>query len=476
MTLPITLSDDPNIAVYKRLAAALEKAFAQDILAPGAVMPSTRELSRSLGLSRATVVRAYEQLNRDGHLLAEAGGKTYVARQRGQVSSSSGSKKSLTAIHTFVSDDTAEFLSPYAKRLSDFSWSPNVAVQLNFGAPPRWSLPLSKWKYILNKTCSELDPSAMDYIRHPFGDIGVREVFSDYIKRRKGVQCDTSQTIAFADSESPLVYISRLLIEPGDVVVVEEPGHIGARDLFSTHGAEVLSVPIDDNGMQVQLLEEILQEQKVKFIYVTPSFQDPTGICMSLERRRRLVELAEKHNVLIVEDAWDGNSSYITPLLPSLFALSGSANVFYIYSFWKLLYPLSMVSCLIVPPQFVSIFFSAKMQSNGVSPVIEHHTLKIFIENGGLEAHFRSVQKKLVLRRQAMIAKLISIFGKDIRIKKQSAAFWLTAEFTGAISEESLIGRAKAEGVEIVSAASYYFNPEKVQSMAYLVPFVDFEI
>ncbi|MDR3613094.1 MAG: PLP-dependent aminotransferase family protein [Candidatus Obscuribacterales bacterium] len=465
--IPIKISNDAEIAIYKRLASALEVAIAEGLLEPGAVMASSRELASSTGLSRATVVRAYELLFRSGHLIARAGGKTYISESLRQIALPSVDEISRTY-------DLPENISTFGKRLSTFDWTPNVNARfLNYGGPPLWALPQAKWKYLLSKVCSELDPVAINYGRHPFGDDSIRESIVNFLRRRKGIQCKAEQLITFTDSGSPLVYISRMLVNEGDVVVVEDPCRLGARDTLLSHGARLIAVPVDDNGIRTDIIKNYLHEHEIKMIYVSPSFHDPLGFNMSMQRRSELLELANEHNIAIVEDAWESDYSYITPNYPTLYSLSPKENIFYIYSFWKLFYPVSMASCLVVPPEFIRPFMATKLQANEVSSVIEQRTIAEFIDSGHLEKHIKNIRKSLIVKRQAMIEKLTRLFGKSLKIKKQSAAFWLTVEFRDHSIVEEMLALAVENGIKFVSTAPYYADGKGSQ-LEFLVPFADF--
>jgi GntR family transcriptional regulator/MocR family aminotransferase len=465
--IPIRISNDTQIAIYRRLASALETAIAEGLLEPGSVMASSRELASSTGLSRATVVRAYELLFRSGHLIARAGGKTYISESPQQIALPSADEIDRTY-------DLPENISTFGKRLSRFDWTPNKNARfLNYGAPPQWALPQAKWKYVLSKICSELNPVELNYWRHPFGDESIRESIINFLRRRKGIKCKPDQLVTFADSGSPLVYISRMLINDGDIVMVEDPCRLGARDTLLSHGAKLIAVPIDDNGIRTDIIKNYLQEHAVKMIYVSPSFHDPLGFNMSMQRRHELLELADEHNIAIVEDAWESDYSYITPNQPTLYSLSPRENIFYIYSFWKLFYPVSMASCLVVPPEFVSPFMAAKLQANEVSSVIEHRTIADFIDSGHLEKHIKNIRKLLTAKRHNMIEKLTRLFGKSLTIKKQSAAFWLTVEFQEKAIVEEMLALATENDITFVSTAPYYADG-KGSLMEYLVPFADF--
>jgi GntR family transcriptional regulator / MocR family aminotransferase len=468
MDLPLILSRDKKILLRERLGSSLMDAIDQGRLSAGAPLPSSRELAASLGISRPTVVRAYEDLVRIGYLETRPGGKTYVAsRHPGQESISNRA-------NVLEVEATNHGLAVVGRRLAAIDLCRGAAADqplLNFGAPPHWALPLHDWKQILRRNCAALDPAQFELSPHPFGHLLLRDVTADYLRRRQGVDCTVDQVIIFAGPQSPLFFVAKLFIEPGDNVIVEEPGHIGARNTFTACGARILSAPVDDEGISMDAVKEYARE-KIKLIYITPKFHDPTGVCLSSARRAQLAELAAEHDILIVEDAWDSDYRYISPDLPALQSMSNN-NVFYIYSFWKSLYPLSMVGCLVVPERYIKIFEKAKSLIDGVNPVLEHYTLAEFIAEGHLERHLKTVTRQLTQQRKNLIEDLISAFGTALRVPKQSAAFWLTARLDIKAPAAALLDAAKSAGVKMISTQAFYANKSDSPTHEFLISFTE---
>lgn len=431
-------------------------------------MPSSRELAVSMGISRPTVVRAYEELVRTGYLETRPGGKTYVAGQMPE------QQNALEAQPIVQKASSALALGAIGRRLGTLDLHRGAAAdqpQLNFGAPPQWALPLHGWKQILKRNCANLDPTQFELAPHPFGHRALREVTADYLKRRQGVNCSLDQVIMFAGSQSPLFFVSELFIEPGDNVIVENPGPIGARNTFLACGARLLAAPVDDEGISTAAVEELASE-KIKLIYVTPKFHDPTGVCMSSARRAQLIELAQRHDILIVEDAWDSDYCYISPNPPAL-QNSLPENIFYIYSFWKTLYPLSTAACLVVPEQYTKLFETAKSLIDGINPVLEHYTLAEFIGDGHLERHLKTVTRQLAQQRQNMIEDLVSTFGTAVSLPKQSAAFWLSARIDTVSPAAGLLTKAKSAGVNMISTRAFYAEAILPTDHQFLISFTE---
>jgi GntR family transcriptional regulator/MocR family aminotransferase len=472
MSLLLFLSTDDSEPLHRRLIVALTEAITSSRLTPGSLVPSSRELAQSLGISRATVSKAYTELVRTGYLSTRAGGKTRVADSLPIADPQSN--PAISPIHEVGKRIVAcpqgeidDYISSYAARLGE------IGIVANWGvvdaAAPKRLLPIAQWKQILTKYCNELDSEKLS--THPFGEASFRTTIARFLYRSRAINCGPDQVITFLESQSGLNYISQVLIDEGDLVIVEDPCFVNARNIFLAHGAEVLSVPVDDQGLRIELLsEKISAGQRVKLIYVAPSFHDPTGVCMSLERRQKLLEFAEEHQALIVEDAWDGSHTFVKDVPPPLYVLSKNANVLYLCSFWKVLYPLSMVSCLIVPQKFIPYFEHAKMIAQEASPGIER-TLEEFIETGLMEKHLKWVVRVLTPVRQNIIESLLQTFGQSVHIRKQSSAFWLTVQFDPLLELEEIKRKAVESGLVLVSTSLYYAEPSTSSKNEFIVHF-----
>jgi len=465
MNLPLIISKDQKISLRRRLEAALIEAIESNRVVSGAPLPSSRELATATGISRATVVRVYEELVRIGYLESHPGGKTYVKE-----SPFPSTESRDTGSESEVDDNQ---LSGFGQHLLEIDLARGSSADqptLFYGAPPKWALPLNDWKLILRKNCVALDPSQFEYLPHPFGSVALRSTVAQYLNRTHGLVCSPDQVVISTNSQSPLNFISQLFIKTGDTAIVESPGHIGARNIFTACGANVRAVPIDDEGLNIEALKECIDET-VKIIYVTPSFHDPTGVSMSLDRRRQLIQLADTHNIILIEDAWDSDHSYISPHLPGLQSIAPQNSIFFIYSFWKVLYPLSMVGVLVVPPRFVELFLKAKWLMDGINPVLEHYTLAELIEEGHLERHLKTVKRQLKVQRQNLLEVLVSAFRSSIHLPKQSSAYWLTARFDPALVEQSLFETVAEMGLKIVSTKCFYPDPADYPVGEFIIPF-----
>lgn len=432
------------------LSNAIALAIDEGRLVVGDRMPSSRDLSLFLGIARATVVAAYDELIASGYLNAERGSGTYVA-----------GGKALKALKTAPLAVTEQFdwhalgsenaerlraLPPQLEVLGD--WDP-----LNHGALPPDLLPLRQWrKVIINQFLEE--SSAMPH--HEIDVMGyppLRESISVFLRRTQGIVCDPEQIIIFSSNQSALNHLFSLLITPGDLAVCEEPCYAGVREQFRLKGAQVVTVPVDEDGIIPECLP---QDKPARFLYLTPAHQDPTGATLSASRREQVLRWAYANNACIIEDAWDSDFHYAGAPAPPLFSLDKRGCVIYLYTFWKTLFPLVATGFLVLPKNLVPLFKAAKYMFDIPIPLIEHLALAELIAEGELERHIRKVWKILRRRRQSFIHEMTVRFGTSVVFLAEGAGLHLVARFSDKWSAEVISASAKAAGIPLTPTTECY--------------------
>jgi len=468
MDLPVVIDRRDKTPVWLQLSRSLRERILEGQLAAGVSMPSSRELGEMLGLSRATVVKSYTDLISQGYLDATPGGGTFVSRSVRRQEPGTEDTGDSAADN---SSPAMERLSVEGQRLMQLRIARATSgdlPELNYGSPPVDMLPARQWKEIMISHCRLQNPHRLDYQPETFGDFKLRVAIAAYLGRAKALRCDPEQIIVFSGSQQALYYICRLLLDPGDSVVVEHPGYGGARNAILSRGASLLPVSVDVDGMIVSDIPSS-DDEKIKLAYVTPSAHDPTGMIMSLDRRKALLEWASRTGAFIVEDAWDGDYTYVKPPLPSLQGLDRDERVLYIYSFWKVLYPLLTVGVLVLPRPLIPVFERAKMLAERQFPLLEHYALCEFIEEGFLERHIKKTRSIYERRRQALIAALSSVFRWSATIPKQSSGLHLCVRFSMQFPETELLECARAAGLPLVSTRPYYLD--NAPACEFLIPF-----
>jgi GntR family transcriptional regulator/MocR family aminotransferase len=453
-------------ATYRSLIDAIADAIDVGLLTDGDRMPGSRELAQHVGTSRSTVTRAFDALIARGYLIGNRGSGTVVAAKHRPA------QREIVLATKSGSFSWEETFSPTAIRLLSAEQSLNMSgdfKQLNYGALPEDMLPLNEWRrivYNLSKQFNGNDLSDDAGTRDVFGCQTLRQAISGFLHRTRGIVCSAGQIVLYSGTQNALGDIARLLVNPGDVAVLERPGYVGAREQLRIHGADVFDVDVDQAGLIVEQVPSMLKERQAKWLYVTPDGQDPTGSVMSEERRLKLLRLASANGAALIEDAWNAEFQYAGPKLPPLYSLDRSGAVIYLYTFWRLLHPLTSVSCIVLPEQLVPLFKRAKHLSDRQYPMVEHYVLAELIASGCLEEHMRCVWKQLRKQRQALIFAFSQAFKNRVSIAPAQSGLHLLVNFDISFIAEEIEKSAVQAGVPLIATEAYYAcNPVSNQFM-----------
>jgi DNA-binding transcriptional MocR family regulator len=264
------------------------------------------------------------------------------------------------------------------------------------------------------------------------------------------------EVMMLSGSQQGIDLVAKLLLDPGDIVVVEEPSFFPAIQAFKTIGARVMGVPMDENGMRMDVLEQLLQRYRPKFIYTMPTFQNPTGIEMELERRKRLVELACKYRVLIVEDDAYGDLCYEGHSLPILKSMDNDGYVIYLSTFSKNIYSGLRLGWMVAHKRVVKEFAAAKQIMDLHSSSLSQWIIERFITNGSLEAHVPKICREYRIRRDAMYDALSKYAPADLIWNRPRGGYYIWCKLPGGVSASKLVSKAAKYKVVFVPGTPFF--------------------
>ncbi len=457
MELVLHLEYKPSVPLFRRLSDALRKAIVDGRLSPGQRLPSVRDLSSSLRISRATVLRSLEDLHSQGYLESSPRSGAHVRRTLpGELG---GIRASYPDERALRSHQVAPVgLSVYGARLLENDASERATAFLypetNYGGPPLDLAPLKQWKDLLVRHCRKRDLCEQEYILEPFGYPPLRQAVAAFLRQSRAVRCTAEQIMVFSSRQARLSILARVLLDPGDHVAVENPGFPGFRHVAAPYGAIIDPVPIDGEGISVESLRRLRPAPKL--VYVTPSPHDPTGVVMSLARRKELLAWAHSTATLVLEDDFDCEYCYEGQLLPSLQGIDYGNIVIYRRCFWKVLFPVLRLGFLVIPKQLVPIMSLAKAKVERDVPLLEQLALTDFINEGHLERHILRISKVYDARRQAMVKALTRYCASFISISKASSGMHLIIWIHSTLSDEELHALAFEAGISMLTTGPYY--------------------
>lgn len=455
MEFAIALDPQSDVPLYRQLYESFRQLILTGKLLPKQRLPATRTLAKSLAISRATAVQSYEQLISEGYLQTVGGAGTYVCDFLPE--DLLHSKPIAPPKTSYLADNLN--LSTYGTSLTTDTplYSPRLALPIEFryGQPALDAFPLNLWRQLISRHCRH-NRLMLDYANDSLGYQPLREAIARYLVQSRAVQCNANQVLIASGSQQALALVSRILLDRGDGIALEDPGYLGARHIFLSQGAELYPVPVDCSGMLVEKLFH--HSPNIKLIYVTPSHQFPTGAVLSLPRRLELLAWAEQAGVLIIEDDYDSEFRYEGQPIPALQGLGRADSVVYIGTFSKVMFPSLRIAYLVVPPRLVNVFARAKWLADRQSPLLEQYVLADFINEGHLERHIRRMKALYDGRRQALVRSLVTYLGDRVTILGENAGMHLMVRLSTNLSDRMLVERAATVGVGLVSADRYYLN------------------
>lgn len=400
----ISLERTSSIPLYRQLYDRLRNAILSGQLAVGTRLPPTRAFAEELEVSRNTVVTAFEQLTAEGYIEGKIGAGSYVsstlpddilqlrARQREQAQ--------------FERSAFSTVLSQRGSIIAGISVSTGISAPCPFrsGVPALDAFPFKVWEQLVVRHWRKPSPDLLCY-GHTAGYRPLREAIASYLGAARGVRCEPEQVIIVTGAQKSIDLAGRLLLDPGDGVWVEDPGYPNARRALLGTGARLIPIPVDGEGLNVET-GIARQDSRVRMTYITPSYQYPLGISMSLARRLRLLEWANQANTWILEDDYDSEYRYTGRPLAALQGLDQVGRVIYIGTFSKVLFPSLRLGYVVVPPDLIDPFVTALALTNRSIPTIDQAVLTDFIAEGHFARHIRRM-RMLYAERQSVLVELV---------------------------------------------------------------------
>jgi GntR family transcriptional regulator/MocR family aminotransferase len=427
--LQITLDERSGHAgsIYRQLCDAIRDGR----LTAGERLPSTRELAADLRVARGTVTSVYDRLIAEGYLVSRRGSGTFVS------DAVAGADRPGRAARA-----GAVRPKPIWDRLPDpIDDGPPVPYDLSVGGPDPELFPLPVWRRMVSQA---LRPAL---IRHSIYDSGghpdLQAGIARYLGLSRSVQASAADVLLTNGAQQALDLCSRVLVEPGDVVAVEDPGYSAAAWLFASHRAELVGVGVDQEGLIVDELPDA-----AKIIYVTPSHQFPTGAVMSLARRLALLDWAATHNAVIIEDDYDSEFRYADRPLEPLQSLDRDGRVIYVGSFSKIMLPLLRVGYLIAPAALQPALRRAKGLADWQGDRVTQTALARFLDEGLLAQHLRRSLRIYRQRRDLLLAGVDPLPG--LSVLPSAAGLHICLRFTDPTVDDHLVAqRAAVAGIAL---------------------------
>jgi 2-aminoadipate transaminase len=286
----------------------------------------------------------------------------------------------------------------------------------------------------------------------------------------EGMSVEHDEIVVTTGGQQVIDLVTKALIDPGDVVVCEAPTYPGAVPVFSSYEADVVQIEMDGDGMRVDLLGDALDRlerdgRRPKFIYTVPSFQNPAGVSLSLERRRRLVQIANERELLVLEDNPYGLLRYEGTPDPPLFALDGGVYVMYLGTFSKILSPGIRLGWVVAPPPVLEKINLGKQAADLCSSALAQFMVHAYFQESDWRAYVASLTEIYRMRRDTMLDSLAEFFPAEAEWTRPSGGLFVWVTLPDFIDTTDLLARALRDNVAFVPGTGAYLDGRGRSSM-----------
>jgi len=439
-------------SLYRQVYEGYRKAIVDGSLRPGQRVPSTRVLASELGISRMPVLNAYSQLLAEGYFKGRVGSGTVVSKslpdRMGKIGPATAESKRPDQQRRRVAKRASKLASAEGFYRSRGLGPFNVS-QIGFDC-----FPLTLWNSLVTRHARNVQAKSLDY-GDPMGLKELRESIAEYLRIARGVRCEARQILIVSGSQQGLEITTRVLLDPGDRVWMEEPGYRFARSVFAGAGCVVVPVRVDGEGLNVAAGAK--QCAGARAVLVTPSHQYPLGVTMSASRRLQLLDWAESNGSWIIEDDYDSEYRYEGMPVTSLQGLDRNSRVVYIGTFSKVLFPSLRLGYVVIPEDLVERFLAARFALDIGPPTFHQAVLADFIGEGHFARHIRRMRLVYAERRNALIANLQDQFGSMAEITGAGAGMHLSVVLNG-IPDRELSLCAAQENLWLAPLSNFYLG------------------
>lgn len=446
----MTVDRASGVPLQRQIYGTLRRLILEGHIPERSCLPSTRELAAQLQVGRNTVVAAYDQLLAEGFVEAKVGAGTRVAAL--------GASRGVANVG---GDDAA--LPALSERGTTLSGTPQPArtdgfLSLHPGRAEVETFPFSAWGALLARNARNRTEALLGYTAYA-GHEGLRQTIAKRVCVGRGILCAPEQVIVVTGAQAGLDLLARVLLDPGDVVWMEEPGYRGARGAFLAAGARIFPLHVDrQNGWR--LPDPSLPPPRL--IYVTPACQWPLGCTMRIEERLQLIETAAAHGAWIVEDDYDGEYRLRGTPVPALHGLDATGRTITVGSFGKTMFSALRIGYLVVPRRLADAFGRALSVSGQFAPLVLQATLDDFIREGLYSRHVKRM-RRLYGRRQERFAevarKRLSPF---LELAVSDSGMQILGLVRGKVDDADVTRAAREEGLDVQgNSINYAFSPPR---------------
>jgi GntR family transcriptional regulator / MocR family aminotransferase len=455
LLLAIDIDHGSGKPIGTQLYAGLRELMLSGALSAGDRLPATRTLARELGLSRTTVIDAFERLIAEGLVETRVGSGTFVSDAfnvdrplqqpyRGHIDPKRGKPRLSRAMGSALD------------RFSVRQRLPHSACPFVTALPAFDAFPMAQWARLSAKHWRNHRSEVMGY-GEPCGYVQLRRAIATHLRLNRGIACETEQIFITGGAQQAFHLIGSVLLDPGDRVWFENPGAIGARNSLIACGAELIPVPVDREGLRIE--EGLRLSPDFRLAFVTPSHQQPLGHIMSLERRFAILHAADRAGAWIIEDDYDGEFFFGRRPLPTLKSVDHTGLVIYVGTFSKSLFPALRLGFMLVPPALVDSFERVSAAFVHGVPSSLQAVVAEFLNEGHFATHIRRMRRTYGERHAALLEAARRELGDLMEVVAADSGLHTVAHLAHCLDEAAVAAAAEKQGIIVAPIRRYSIVP-----------------
>lgn len=448
----LVLNPNSTTPLYRQIYQQIREQILSGRLLPGSRLPPSRQVAQRYHLARQTVTAALEQLHIEGFISTRTGSGTFVNSQLPD--SPPPTAPATPALSTWGQRLIKQQLSATSDASRRTQQTTTAEIDFGFGRTFATIFPYDIWRRLLARYLST-DDALLSRYGSAAGFEPLREAVASHVSAMRGVVCTAEQIVIVNGIQQALDILSRLLINEGDELLIETPGYTNAFRMFQAYGAQLQPIAVDDDGFDPA---QIPAASQARLVFVTPSNQFPYGGNMPLSRRLALLQWAQSHNALILEDDYDGELRYDGYPLTSLQSLDQDGRVIYLGTFSKVLFPALRLGYVVLPDVLQEPFLQAKQLMDRGAPTLTQAAVADFMAEGHFERHLRRLRQEYGERRRAMSAALQAQLGDLVTYSRDPAGLQILLYLPADCKEQRVIKRAAEYGVAVYAGAPYHLQ------------------
>ncbi|MEI9952648.1 MAG: PLP-dependent aminotransferase family protein [Pseudomonadota bacterium] len=444
-----SLENPGNSPIFVRIAELLSGEIQGGRLRPGDRLPGTRPLAEQLGVGRNTVLAAYGELAAEGWIVTRAAGGSFVSNEVPE------QRARRYAKHAPDAGAPSRPGFDFEARTLEHARQPDPKTLALFaGVPDLRQFPTALLARAYRRALRGAGRANLDY-SSPFGEPRLRAALARMVSVTRGLSVRLEQLLVTHGSQMALDLVARTLVLPGDRVGVEQIGYRPAWAALEQAGAELVYLPVDKQGVNIDSLESALADGGLRAVCLTPHHQYPTTVALSVGRRLRLLELAAEHRFAIIEDDYDHEFHYDGRPLASLASADRAGVVVYIGTLAKVMAPGLRLGFVAAPSALIETLGAVRFHVDRQGDAITERAVAELIEDGEVARHARRMRRVYHARRDALVASLTRHLGSALSFDVPAGGMALWAEASPEVDTRGWLARAPEHGVAFTLGTSY---------------------